>query len=243
MSTAAAPPRHLQQEMFGRLLAAWRDWEIPNSPPRGRLSVLLDQFTLSSGRLLDELKGGKDTDLPGRGIWVVGPAVPRGTPSLFPVATASVWGDDASLSACLRVALIAHGDTDETPHVRVWGWRFDSAEQSMNGAPVPRPHAHAQPTSSWYINGARCLVHPHSSSDTGEVCPWNDDALTHTLNETHPAFPLRGETLPGLALAFVVSLYGAQTAREIIESEPTLKKRAGAVILEDFESVLGPSTS
>lgn len=237
MSGVEAPARHLQQELFGRVLDAWAAWEVTDAPARGRLSTILDTFGETPVRAADKLKGDVDIDLAEHNIWLVGPPIQKGTPNLFPVATAGVWEKDSVLNASIRVALIALHESDET---HVWGWRFDSAEQSTDGKPVPRPHAHSQPISRWFMTGIQCLLHPHQKAESGAACSWQKDAKPHPpMNETHPAFPLRGDTLPGLAVAFIASLYGAQLTRTILETDPAIERKAGAVINEDMARVLG----
>lgn len=199
------------------------------------MATLLGEFSLGSSRLVDLMKGGSDVDLPKEGVWQRGPVIDKGSPVLFPVATASVWEDGDVLNACLRVVLIA---ADGNP-VNVWGWRFDSAEQSTDGRPVPRPHAHAQPIMGWYMNSARCLMHPHTPHEASDGCPWDNSLVQPVVNQTHPAFPLLSRTLPGLAVAFVVSLYGVEKTREILEANPALLKNAGQPIKDDILSVLG----
>lgn len=240
MNTAPpAPSRHLQQDVFAKLLRAWGTWRPPRSQnsPRGRLTDVLDAFGTRSQALVGALTGGNDVDLAKVGIWQPGPAVVKGSPPLYPVATAAVWDDAGVLNACVRMLLVAIGANDEPVW---WGWRFDSAEQNRpTGSATPRPHAHAQPITSWYQNGARCLLHPHSEGERAAGCPWEPSRTPPLLNETHPAFPLRGATLPGLLLAAVVSLHGVEVVRQILEANPGILKTAGSEILEDFATVLG----
>jgi hypothetical protein len=234
MKTPKPSARHLQQDLFARLLEAWGELK-DDDEPLGPAGVLLEDFASESGRLVQALQGARDVDLAAMGIWQVGPLIVKGTPRLHPVATASVWVEDDVLNACLRVALIESG----TDSPRVWGWRFDSAEQHKDGKPVPRPHAHAQQVTSWYQNGARCLVHRHKKDEQGAGCPWEDAAPAPSINETHPAFPLRGRTLPGLALAFIVSMHGTETAHEIFVANEAIRNAASQDINDDFDSILG----
>jgi hypothetical protein len=237
MTDVEMPTRHVQQEIFARILDAWAGHESDTPRPLGKLKTTIEEFSGHPPSLLTLFKGGNDVDLPARGVWRVGPVIDKGSPVLFPVATAAVWEKDNVLNACLRVALIASDDLDRT---RVWGWRFDSAEQSTDGSTVPRPHAHSQAITSWSMTGARCLLHPHNPRDTGDRCPWDTSVRAlPPVNETHPAFPLLGRTLPGLALAFVVSLHGVSVAREIIDSDLKITKTAGQVINDDLKAILG----
>jgi hypothetical protein len=237
MTTSGVPARHVQQETFGKLIDAWSGLERDSRAAHGKLTSIVQEYSGRAKPIAPLLTGGQDVDLATKGIWLVGPTIVKGSPPMFPVATASVWENEGVLNACVKVALVA---SESSAPIRVWGWRFDSAEQSLSGKQVPRPHPHAQPIESWFMRNARCLLHPHLENDEGEACTW-DTTIGSPLktNETHPAFPLRGETLPGLAMAFIVTLHGAKLGRQILDANPGVLGGSGSVIRSDVDHVLG----
>lgn len=82
------------------------------------------------------------------------------------------------------------------------------------------------------------MVHPHRPTEPDGCCTWGHTPSQPLVNETHPAFPLRGETLPGPATAFIVSLHGVDLARQIIDTIPKMRA-AGSVIKSDMDYILG----
>lgn len=257
MAPKRTRPATTEQEVFARVLAAWAGDGESRPAARGALSAYLDKYNVQQSDALRGLL--RRTPLPFNlsqmDIWIVGAPVDRGTTALFPVATAALRPDGDGIIATIRVALLQES---RRFGATVTGWRFESAERpepETDGPPVARekaesggagqlkapPHRypHAQAVSGWHTSAA-CLLHPHPPGDDVADCrPFGiarDDQPA--LNETRPAFPLRGRTLPGLVAAALTTLYGPDRTRQMLGTDQNLVQ-APEHIRDDFADILG----
>lgn len=254
MVEPAGPPPLLQREITAKLLTYWARQAQGQLVPR-HLRTLFGTFQVQSSRAYKVLCSGDSVDLAKQGIWLVGQPTSKGSPALWPVATAAAGVlPGGEFKAELRLALISDENSVMTAH----GWRFDLPEAdqpimpNQRGAAVgrvsPRPMGHVQPINSWHRNGdCRCVIHPHA--DAAETCNARSSITMGAsspgyalplVNETHPAFPLPARTLPGLVVAMLVSLYGANASNELIDGS-RIRATAGAEIINDFGRVMGHS--
>lgn len=241
-----------QRQVTAKLLDYWSRQPAGLSMPRN-IRVLIGDFQVQSQRAYELLSSDSPVDLASQGIWLVGSPTIKGNPALWPIVTASATADsDGGLKAELRLALLS----DENSVLTARGWRFDLPEQDQliisgksgaaNVVRAVRPMGHVQPINSWHRNGeCRCVIHPHKDAD--EACNARSSVIVGAssrgfalpiVNETHPAFPLPARTLPGLAAAMILSLYGAIRAEEIIEGS-RIRTSAGATIQKDLAFVFG----
>lgn len=225
--------RRQEQTVFGKILDSWASLGEHRRPSSGTLTGILDEYESRRRPIVKKMSDGDDVHLAKERIWLTGPAIDKGSPKLFPAATASVWIEKGVLKACIRAVLIA---TDR----RSWGWRFDLAEYGLDGTLQPRPFPHAQQIQRWFMSNTPCLLHPHPDVENEEACAQDGDAEPPLrLNATFPAFPLRGHTLPGLAMAFVVALNGTEIGRQVLDSGTSIFGGAGRYVRQDVEDVLG----
>lgn len=124
----------------------------------------------------------------------------------------------------MRVAMFHKARSGE---IGVLGWRFDSPDLATEKNPKPaHPYNHAQSIVGWRMD-LRCLLHPHSKTQ-GPKSNCTDQGY-NGIDEEKPAFPLRGNSAPGLVLAALVSLHGEPTVREMLTYDRTLlSSRFGA---------------
>src|SRR5262249_17803014 len=156
-------------------------------------------------------------DMADHDAWIVGPAIDVQHPAI-PVATVAIAEAPASIQATIRVALLfEHDDVVDAD-----GYRFETAESPGK----PHDYPHAQAINGWHPRKP-CLMHAHGRDEAVDDCVRlhamdfgvrgvTDDSeiVMPMANEQRPAFPLAlGRTLPGLAAAMLVSLYGAAAAR------------------------------
>lgn len=233
------------QELFARVLGAWAEDGEATSSSRRDVAPYLENFMVPYN-IASLLRGRLPINLHDLDRWIVGRAVSTHEGELFPVASAALKVEDSCLMGTIRVALI-QGDGQGT--VRAIGMRFESAEarESAEGALNPHTYPHSQPARSWTIRGL-CLLHPDAEAEEEIVgCPdcfvESDEEKTFRtehFNGHRPAFPLRCETLPGLAVAAITSVYGTQVAREIIDSDVNFAdSTCPRDVYEDLEHILG----
>jgi hypothetical protein len=125
--------------------------------------------------------------------YLLGPAVDTGTPVMWPVAAVTA---DHKGAVGIRIALFFHHGAE------VWcaGWRFETADTPGG----PHPYLHVQHCRGW--GGA---------SDTSFLVPAQGQALSAPVNESEPAFPLRGTTCVGLVTGMIAALHGANEALQV----------------------------
>lgn len=243
----------IQRKTAAKLLDFWAKREDTARIPRNMKNILAD-FQTHSSKAYELLAGDDPVDLAERGVWLLGSPTRKGSPPLWPVATASALAEaDGSLKAEVRLALIS----DENAVTTARAWRFDLPEKAatpsagrrrraVSPAGIARPMGHVQPVNSWHRNGdCRCVIHPHI--DSGESCSARSAVTSGAVsrgfalplvNETHPAFPLPAQTLPGLVVAMLLSLYGAPEAGAIVE-QSKVRFTGGASLMKDIDRVLG----
>jgi hypothetical protein len=244
MRLSRAAEKH--QELFARVLAAWaRDGSVYASS-RGALAPYLDNRTVPHN-LVSILSGRPPVNLFDRDNWVVGRVVKTHEGDLFPIVSAACMVDDSCIMGTVRVALL---QGDGSGGVRASGMRFESAEAptSPSGNPNPHTYPHSQPARAWTIQGL-CLIHPdveeaEEGVDGCPVCFVESDEekrlQTEHFNGHRPAVPLRCETLPGLAVAAIASVYGSQVAREILELDTRFAHGVCPQdVSRDFQHILG----
>lgn len=140
--------------------------------------------------------------------FVLLPAVPVEPPVMFPIAKLVLKVRHDQLHLGLRLAVFY--DLDDEIHVQ--GWRFESADDAADGQNVRFHHfPHVQRITAW--QKASEGLHPPS---------WTPNSgfrmATHRhVHEVRPAFPLRGETPAGIAVAAMASLYGSDLTLEYLE--------------------------
>lgn len=236
------------QLLFGRVLGAWASDGSANPGSRGQLSPYLENLQVPHSTLA-LFKKAPPVDMWELDGWVVGRPVPTREGNLFPVASGAVKAGGGHMMGTVRIGLF-QGESGGL--ISATGLRFESAEQPKNpmdeGASPPHTYPHSQPSRSWSIRGV-CLLHPYTVSEEGvDGCP--DCFLESTsgltvrtdhFNAHRPAVPLRCRTLPGLALSAMTAVYGANVAREILDTDANLGSSAGCpqAVVEDFEHVLG----
>jgi hypothetical protein len=195
---------------LSRILAAWqRKRDEGTKSPASLLVSVLDRFPPEqSNRLQGVLKQAEDEEV---SLYVWGPPVTEKTPVLHPIAKvrASVEGNRLKLDLRLFLFFVEEGKTSAS------GWRFDTAEPTKDDKPALHPYPHAQAIVSF--DGA-------GSARLDELTPGLDRIVT--LNESRPAFPLRGATSVGLTAAMVAALHGAPEARAIVRdaNHPQVKQ-------------------
>ncbi len=265
MTSAAVEPFSLADlQAMWRVLAAW----VRASKTRGsvgtNLARQLQQFPPVSDSVLEHTvaKAGCPLQLQSYG-WVIGGPLPRYGPPVVPIATAAVDDvlDGRVSEARLRVALLRER-ADHSLHSE--GWRFESREVAVAGTAVggqpasggeaaeddsrpPHPYAHAQAIYGWRRDSP-CLIHPpHGDDDPCDgIDPIGGDGVVDSERlcakratlDTHPAFPLPAQTLAGLALAVVATLYGAGFARNIVDGDRLLGD-LGDQIAQDLRVLQG----
>lgn len=246
------------------VLAAWLRSGGGKSAVGAGLAQYLQQFTPIEPTVLEQRlpRATPPLRLDSFG-WVIGGPLPRYGSPVIPVVTAVVDEvvDGRVREFKLRVALLRERD-DGSVHAE--GWRFESAERDESGelksadtagsttsagetkSGPPHPYSHAQAIFGWQRDSP-CLIHPPHPE--GDVCDGIDATGNTYLDaerlrsaratlDTHPAFPLPARTLTGLALAVVATLYGARTARTIVEGDALLARLQGAPA-SDFALLCG----
>lgn len=252
MSTTK-PASLIQRETTGKLLDQWaqrhpQPRRKASATPR-RIQQFLNEFQARSKQASEELKRSPTVTLPEKGIWLTGRPTPRGTPLYWPVATVSAATTDDQFTAEIRLALISEADGIVTAQ----GWRFDmpespppttATESPAVPATVPRPMGHVQPIRSWHrFSTSACLLHPHGKADLpcGSRSAFTDHPgrgyALPLVNESHPAFPLRATTLPGLTVTMLVSLYGTPLAEEIVE-QSRIRASCGKDLAREINEIL-----
>lgn len=237
-------------DLFGRVLTVWVRAAAESARPQGGLLPLLNAFTSPAvERIAPTVRGlrGGRLDLAEIGAWLVGAPVDLGEPVLFPVASVGLERDSDKITASIRVALLY----EQLGNPYATGYRYESAESPTG----PHHFPHVQVISGWHLRQP-CLLHPHGRDENIDRClrqrlawqgqPVDDDEVdvvtrVTVLNEQRPAFPLRSNTLPGFAVAFLASLYGGHRARELILTDRTLASPLQAYA-RDFADVLGNVT-
>lgn len=256
---ASKKTRGGEGDLFARILIQWvlaaNDDEEKTGAQRessGQMGPkVLDTFTYGDPYGINVLaKDNAEVNLSEQGQWLKGEPTP-GEPPLFPVASVSVRAKQGKLvEATIRVALFA--ESPGTVSFVVHGLRFETAEPYSVPDPrtgkerlSPRPFPHVQPLRGWYQRST-CLMHPHLDKESAQACALalgsvDVDHWYRATNEEQPGMPLRNDSVPGLALAFLVSLYGAPRARSIIEKDTLLKQQV--ISNPDFIRVLGLPTT
>jgi hypothetical protein len=188
---------HEQYDAAAALLSAWaRRREVGTRTPQSRVGSVLQSFAPADrAGLRDALRRATTgrVEVAHEAGYVLGPAVDTGTPVMWPVAAVTA---DETGTVGVRVALFfEHGG-------EVWsaGWRFETAD----AAGGPHPYLHAQHCNGW-----------GGPSATTFLLPAQGQARTAPVNESEPAFPLRGSTVVGLVAGMVASLHGANEAGEV----------------------------
>jgi hypothetical protein len=186
-----------QYDAVAALLSAWaRRREAGTRSPQERVGSVLQSFPSASRLgLRDALRRASSgrAEVALEAGYVLGPAVDTGTPVMWPVA--AVTADERG-TVGVRVALFFQHDGE------VWcaGWRFETAD----AAGGPHPYLHAQHCNGWGGPSATTFLLP----DQGQ-------ARSAPVNESEPAFPLRGSTCVGLVVGMVAALHGANEAGEV----------------------------
>lgn len=247
MRLSSAAKKH--QELFARVLAAWATDGKAKSSSRGDVAPYLENFMVPHN-IAGVMRAKPPINLIDRDEWIVGRPVATHEGELFPVASAAFKVEDSFMMGTIRIALL---QGDGSGSVRAIGMRFESAESRESSTGVLNPHTypHSQPARSWTIKGL-CLLHPDAVAEEDvEGCPdcyaESDDAKTFRtehFNAHRPAIPLRCETLPGLAIAAIVSVYGTQVAREIIDLDAQFaSSTCPRDVFEDLQHILGEDDS
>lgn len=186
-----------QYDATAALLSAWaKRREAGARTPQERVGSVLQSFAAADrAGLRDALRRATSSrvEVAHEAGYVLGPAVDTGTPVMWPVA--AVTADDQG-AVGVRVALFFHHGTE------VWcaGWRFETRDAPGG----PHPYLHAQHCRGW--SGA---------SASSFLLPAQGWALSAPVNESEPAFPLRGTTCVGLVAGMVAALHGANEALEV----------------------------
>lgn len=162
--------------------------------------------------------------------WLVGTPV-VGSSRHFPIAMVSRHEHDKHLRLTMRVAMF---HKSRSGRIGVLGWRFDSPDLPTETNPKPaHPYNHAQSIVGWRMD-LRCLLHPHNK-DQGPKSSCTDDGY-NAVDEEKPAFPLRGNSAPGLVLAALVALHGEPHVRQMLTYD---RKLLSSRFRAEFQSILG----
>lgn len=194
---------HAAQELdvVARLLVAWlKTRDAVKREPTGELASVIGKIQVREARRLREDLV-KAAEGPVESGYLLGPAVATRSPVLFPVLNVMAKVVDSRVELCLRL-LVLFRDEDRN---RLAGWRFETAESPKNADEVsPHPYPHAQMITS--LDGAASV---QAADETIEA-----DVVK--INETRPAFPLRGESSVGLTASMIASLHGAPDTARIV---------------------------
>ncbi|MCI1019660.1 hypothetical protein HWD99_13600 [Microbacterium sp. C5A9] len=136
------------------------------------------------------------------------PAVTADEPVMFPIAKLVLKVRHDELHLGLRIAVLYDHEGETHAH----GWRFESADDRSDGVASRFHHfPHVQRIIGW-SKGVPGL-HPQAWAP-GIGYPMG---VQNHLHEIRPAFPLRGRTPAGIAVAAMASLYGAPLTLEYLE--------------------------
>jgi len=208
---------HEQLTAAASLLSAWsRRRQAVARRPQDRLSAVLGSLSeANSDGIRSALRRAVDfrVEVVLSAGYVFGPAIASGTPVMWPVAAVTASPD---LSFAIRVALFFECEGN------VWaeGWRFETADSPGR----PHPYLHAQHARGF--GGA---------SDQNFLSPMKAVEQSAPVNESEPAFPLRGTTCVGLVATMLATLYGAVEALEIAGDAGNDLRGA---LLEEVRSIL-----
>lgn len=214
-----------------RIVVSWLKHSGTSRPDaRGAVAPVIRRFRAANTAIVPSLlKAGGH--LHGKDFWIVGAPIKGQEFKLYPVATISTRFEGDNLCATVRVALFfdAGGHT-----AHVVGWRFETAETlEGTGRPdPPHPYNHAQSIAGWWLD-LRCLHHPHRESGSRQP----DCMSPQRLDQRRPAFPLRGETTPGLMVAMLACLYGAEETKKMLRLDRKL--RADRQFVHEVAEILG----
>lgn len=194
---------HAKQELeaVARLLVAWlKTREASKRSPTGELASVLDRFQVREPRRLREDLI-RATDAPVESGYLLCPAIATRSPILFPVLNVKAMVVDARVELCLRL-LVLFRDEDKN---RLAGWRFETPEVPNDADDdPPHPYPHAQMITN--LDGAASKDPTDSTIDAHFV----------KINETRPAFPLRGNSSVGVTAAMIAALHGAPDTARIV---------------------------
>lgn len=151
--------------------------------------------------------------------------------TFWPLVRFDLRESGGATQLAIRTVLYAVGADG---HVDGWGWRFDSADPD-NGDDS-HPYAHVQHITTWDPGSPgfrEPSMQPFAEGDTPEPAE-----LRKTTPETKPAVPLAATTAGGLAVAAMISIYGAKRAARILEKEPLSDNEFRAVCGQPKEHFL-----
>ncbi|MDT0141969.1 hypothetical protein [Microbacterium sp. PRC9] len=149
--------------------------------------------------------------------------------TMWPLVSFQLREHSGALQLMIRVVLCAVG-----PDGRVdgWGWRFDSADHDSGDN--SHPYAHVQHITNWEP-GSQGFRWPR-------LAPLTEDEDAHpveirkTTPETKPAVPLACNDAGGLAVAVMLSIYGAtrtaQMLKNVAQADPQFYLLCGRDKLE-----------
>jgi hypothetical protein len=214
--------------VVGRLLTVWTRVDRRNAQPEGAVVPIRQGFRAIAPRQIGPvLRHHEHMNDAG---WLIGTPI-AGSTRHFPVANISRSEENGRLRLTMRVALF-HQARDG--RVGILGWRFESPDLRTVQNPRPaHPYNHAQSIVGWMID-MRCLLHPHTASQ-GRRAACTDSGY-NAVDEEKPAFPLRGESAPGLILAALVAMHGEPSVREMLTYDRTIRSTR---FEKEFQSILG----
>jgi hypothetical protein len=181
-----------------------------------RVAAVVSSFPDLQGDALYKQFSGHANDFAEKGFsrFVIGSPVTSDPPSLYPVAMICVGKRGDSLRASVRV--VTYYELDES--VRGIGWRLDLADlNDENRTSRWNGTAHVQRINNWRPGDAPGFI----------------EALDEAAGSAKPAFPLPVKTPAGLLIAAMVSLYGTEASRKMLDGVTLQRGR------EDLDAVTG----
>lgn len=214
--------------MIGKLLSVWSRPESRGPKPQGVIAQRLRTFRAIPLQAVQPYLQNHE-HLHSQDYWFLGPSIKGNHARLFPVATVSSAPAE-TLALKLQVAL--YYETKNRHPFGVLGWRFETPDLPSDDDPTPaHPYNHAQSITGWW-KGLRCLLHPHISNETRRSgC--SDDSQ---VDELVPAFPLPGNSAPGLILAAMATLHGEPQTRRLLGYDRTI---LASPYGPEFRTILG----
>lgn len=156
-----------------------------------------------------------------------------GEQTLWPLVNFHLRALAGRVQAMIRIVLCAENDEGL---VDGWGWRFDSADadRGVNS----HPYAHVQHITTWKPGSQGFRWPEFGGFQENEV----GEPVEHrkTIPESKPAVPLACSDAGGLALAAMMSLYGANRTAEILRGVSQVDDAFRALSGFDKTDVLDP---
>ncbi len=133
----------------------------------------------------------------------------QGEQTYWPLIGIQLREQGGAVQMMMRVVLCA---SDADGSVDGWGWRFDSADADQGAN--SHPYAHVQHITTWESQSQGFRLPELGAAMGGEDL--HPAEVRKTTPETKPAMPLACNDLGGLAVAVMISIYGARRTANIL---------------------------